>query len=141
MDLKTHDDDILPHIDAGKAPAEGRVALSQEPPSDTLEAKTAVSDSCVTLFSFAGASLKVCFHITGDNITVTVDLSTPFGNITIGKAVINASNPTVKLGGGVAGFKAEATISYDVAKSTLTISGKICAPFAGCKSGSTTIHL
>ena len=141
MDFKTHNDDILAHIDSDNVARENWHVATQKPAADSLEARTAVSNSCITLFSFAGASLKVCFDIAGDNITVSVILSTPLGDVTLGKGVLNASNPTITIGGGFGGFKAEATISYNVSKSELTIGGKICAPIVGCESGSTTIKL
>lgn len=139
MDLKLHSEDILPHIDTTDAGS--AVAFAQEPAEGTLEARTAVSDSCITLFSIAGASIKVCYAISGDNITITAVLDTPIGNITLGKAVLNAQHPKITLGGSIGSFKAEVTVEYDVATSVLKISGKICAPFVGCKSGGTSIHL
>ncbi len=139
MPVTLHHEDTLAHIPSTKAD-EG-VTTTNPAPGHTLEARSAVSDSCITLLSFAGASIKVCYSISGDNITISVVLSTPLGDITIGKAVLNAQNPTVTLGGGFAGFKAEVTLSYDVKTSVLTIEGKVCAPLAGCKSGSVHIHL
>lgn len=141
MPIQHHDNDILPHIDTSMhrlgTPGGSDVTSNAVP----LEQRSALADSCVTLFSFAGASIQVCFSISGNNINLKAVLKTPLGDITLGSATLNPSHPSVTLGGSISGFKAEVTITYDIGKSELCISGKLCAPFLGCKSGSTCIHL
>lgn len=145
MSVRITHEDILPHINANSGHRLGD-AISASVPSDlygglTLAEVVTVSQSCITLLSFSGASIQVCYGISGNSVQVKAVLSTPVGDITLGSATLDAQHPTITLGGGAFGFKAEVTISFDVSTLTLNITASVCAPFVGCKSGSTSIKL
>ena len=125
MAVQYHDTNILAHISDEKS----------------LSAQVASVKGCITLLSFAGLSLEACYSLSGNKITVSVTLKTPLGDVNLGSATLDAANPSIKLHGGLDGFTAEVEFTFDFSNLTLTISGKVCAPLAGCKSGSTTIHV
>lgn len=116
-----HTDDILPHISA----------------PHHLAARASSSHGCVTLLGM----IQVCYTLSNDEVKISVELKTPLGSVSLGSATLNVNNPSVTLGGGIAGFKAEVTISINFQTLELKLCGKLCAPFAGCTSGCTSIHL
>jgi hypothetical protein len=74
-------------------------------------------------------------------ITYTVDLSIPqvtftltLAGINIGGGTINPQHPCVTVGGGAAGFKAEATLCVVPANKQVTYNIQVCVPFLGCKT-------
>lgn len=117
MNLKKHKGDVLEHIN-GK---------------NTLAGQVAVSNACVSLLDV----LKVCADIQGDKVKVTVYLA----GIEIGSGVLDLKNPSITIGGGALGFKAEVKISLKTNPFQIEICGTVCAPIVGCTSGCTTIHL
>ncbi len=117
MGVKTHKTDILGHING----------------PETLAGQAVANAACITLLGV----LKICADIQGENVKITVYLA----GIEIGSGVINLKNPSITIGGGVLGFKAEVKITLKTNPLALEICGKVCAPFAGCESGCTTLHL
>jgi hypothetical protein len=91
-----------------------------------------------TCYSWSAGPLTVqcCVDLSVPNVTVTVTLA----GVTIGRAVLDPQHTSATIGGSVAGFKAEVTLTVDFTAATLTISAEVCAPFVGCKDYSTTIH-
>lgn len=108
---------------------------------NSLSSKVSSVKGCITVISLGVANVKACYSLSGDNINLSVKLDTPLGDINLGSATIDPANPKVTLKGGVDGFKAEVTISFDFSTYELKLCGKVCAPFAGCASGCTSIHL
>lgn len=121
MAITHHEEDILPHINPKGSVGEQAVAAS----------------GCVTVLGL----IQVCWSISGDELNVNATLQTPFGNASLGSVTLSPEHATATLGGGIAGFKAEVTLTFDFSALTLQICGKACAPFAGCKSGCTTINV
>lgn len=107
---------------------------------DSLSARAASVAGCITLFSIGFASLEVCYSVNGDSVYVKVTLKTPVGDVDLGSATLDANNPSVTLGGGIAGFKAEVTLTLHLNVPSLEICGKLCAPWVGCTSGCFTIN-
>lgn len=120
MPIKSHKEDILSHINA----------------AGTLASKVSSTNGCITLLGM----IQVCYAITSDSVKITAKVHTPFGDIDLGSATLDAKHPSITLGGGAFGFKAELTITLTIKDLSLEICGKLCAPFAGCTSGCTTIH-
>ena len=122
-----HPEDILAQIDTKAAPAE--LALSTE--------QVASPSGCITLLSV----ISVCYQVSDNAIDITASLKTPLGDISLGKIHIDPQHPTATIGGGINGFKAEVTATFDFSTRVLELCGKACAPFVGCTSGCTSIHL
>ncbi len=117
MGVKSHKTDILAHIDG----------------PETLAGQVVANAACITLLGV----LKVCADVQGSKVKITVYLA----GIEIGSGVVDLKNPSITIGGGAAGFKAEVKITLKTNPLALEICGKVCAPFVGCKSGCTTLHL
>lgn len=117
MAVTIHKEDVLAHING----------------SETLAGQVATSHSCITLLDV----LKICADVQGDNVHIEVTLM----GIKIGGGTINKDHPSITIGGGALGFKAEVTITLNLNPISLKFCGKVCAPLAGCKSGCTTLHL
>jgi hypothetical protein len=113
--------DLLPHIAGPK----------------TLAGRVVATSACITLLSV----IEVCWRVTNDEIILTATLKTPLGNIPLGEATLSAANNTATLSGSIDGFKAEVTITLNIAGLSLEICGKACAFLAGCAEGCTTISL
>ena len=80
-------------------------------------------------FSIGPLKIDYCVDLAIPQVTFSVFLA----GIKIGGGTINPQHPCVTVGGGVAGFKAEATLCVDPAKKQVTYEIEICAPFVGCK--------
>ncbi len=74
--------------------------------------------------------IEYCVDLSIPQITVNVYLA----GIRIGGGTINPSNPSITIGGGALGFKAEVTLSADFNARQVTYQVEVCAPFAGCKA-------
>jgi hypothetical protein len=116
-----HSNDILPHINA----------------PHHLAARASSTGGCITLLGM----IQVCYTLSADEVKISVELKTPLGDVSLGSATLNASNPSVTLGGGIFGFKAEVTISINFQTLELKLCGKLCVPIGGCTSGCTSVHL
>lgn len=118
MAVTMHKEDVLPHING----------------PETLAGQVAMSHSCITLLDV----LKICADVQGDNVHIDVTLM----GIKIGSGTISKEHPSITIGGGALGFKAEVTITLNIGSPiSIKFCGKVCAPLAGCKSGCTTLHL
>ncbi|WP_299015596.1 hypothetical protein [uncultured Polaribacter sp.] len=100
---------------------------------ESLAGQVTASHACVTLLDV----IKVCASVQGDNVHVEVKLA----GVTIGTGTLNLKNPSIKIGGGAAGFKAEVTITLKENPIALEFCGKVGLPIIGSKSGCTTLHL
>jgi hypothetical protein len=120
-------EDILKEIDTK--------VLTEAP---VLSAEQVASPAgCITLLGV----IEICYQVAHNAIDITVYLTTPIGKILIGHIHLDPQHPSVTIGGGVDGFKAEVTATFDFGTHVLKLCGKACAPFVGCKSGCTEIHL
>ena len=80
-------------------------------------------------FSVSVLTIKYCVDLSVPQISVEIYLS----GVKIGGGTINPSNPTITIGGGALGFKAEVTLSADFSKDQVSYKITLCAPFVGCK--------
>ncbi len=109
---------------------------------DSVAAKSASFNGCVTLLPFGLANLTVCYSLSGDSLKLTPTLNTPVGNVPLGEInFIPHSGTAGKLEGSIGGFKAEIQAFFDFAGLSLSIDASICVPFLGCESGSINIAL
>jgi len=76
----------------------------------------------ITLFGFLKISWSVDLAI--PQVTVTISLSTPFGDKTIGSATINPQNLCAIIGGSFLGFTAKVTICIDIPNKNVTYDAK-----------------
>ncbi|PYQ27007.1 MAG: hypothetical protein DMF56_21900 [Acidobacteria bacterium] len=81
-------------------------------------------------FSVSALTIKYCIDLAIPQVSVEVYL---FG-ARIGGGVINPSNPSITIGGSVAGFKAEVKLTADFTKNQVTYNITLCAPIVGCKN-------
>ncbi len=86
-------------------------------------------------FSVSALTIKYCLDLSIPQITIEVYLA----GVRIGGGTINAQNPSITIGGSVAGFKAEVTLKADFSKDNVTYSITLCAPIVGCKNYSGTL--
>lgn len=80
-------------------------------------------------FSISALTIKYCVDLSVPEITIEIYLL----GVKIGGGTINKNNPTLTLGGSVAGFKAEVTLTADFSKDQITYKITLCAPIVGCK--------
>ena len=99
---------------------------------ETLAGQVATNSACVSMLDV----LKVCASLSGDSVNVKLYLS----GVEIASGTVSASHPSITIGGGAAGFKAEVTITLDMAGPSLKICGKVSALFWS-KKGCSTVHL
>jgi hypothetical protein len=102
---------------------------------ESLEAKAVAISGSITLLGV----IQLSWDISGDSISVSATLTTPLGNVNLGSVTLDPQHTTAQLGGGLLGFKAEVDLTFDYSQLILQITATACAPFAGCKQGSTTI--
>ena len=88
-----------------------------------------VLESISHSISFGPLTIKASLDLQTLEITFEVYLV----GVKIGSGVLDPSNPSVKIKGGVAGFKAEVQLSADFNKKQVTYKVEVCAPLAGCK--------
>jgi hypothetical protein len=81
-------------------------------------------------------------------VSVTIDLSAPSVDIVVsllgqqvGRAELDPEHTEAKIGGSVAGFKAEVDATMNFSSLELALEAEVCAPIIGCKSAQTTLHL
>jgi hypothetical protein len=87
----------------------------------------ALQQTCHTL-DVGPLTIELCFDPTARTVTVTVTL---FGTVIL-RRVLDATNPTVTVGGSVDSFKAQVTVTLDLGRGVVSISGEFCAPLVGC---------
>lgn len=81
-------------------------------------------------FSVGPVTIKYCVDLTVPQITVEVYVL----GVRIGGGTINPSNPSITIGGSVAGFTVQATLTADFKARQLTYQIKVCVPVLGCKT-------
>lgn len=86
-------------------------------------------------FSVGPVRINYCVDLGIPQITVELYLA----GVRIGGGTINPQHPTITVGGSVAGFKVEATLSADFNARQITYSITVCAPIFGCKTYSGTL--
>lgn len=86
-------------------------------------------------FSLGPITLQYCVDSSIPQVTFNVTLLG--GNI--GSGVLNAQHPSATLGGSIAGFKAEVTLTADFQAEQVTYAITLCTPFGGCKNYSGTL--
>lgn len=127
------ENDTLSHIEYGDK-------IDADDPK-LLRNQVSATNGRIVIVSAFGCSLVLDWSFGADGVHVRVVLETPVGSITIIDTTLNASNPSITLGGSIDSFKAEATITFDFSKLELTGTGEICAPFVGCKKGSFSLKV
>src|SRR5512133_4389174 len=108
----------------------GNVIKADDP--SLLRNQVSSTDGRVVIVSAFGCSLVLNYSFGALDIHVTVVLETPVGSITIINVNLDPTNPTIKLGGIIDSFKAEASVSFSFSSLELTATGEICAPLVGC---------
>ena len=134
MNVASTKEDTLAHIDYQDA------NLKVDDPN-LLVNKVSSTGGQIVIVSAFGCSLVLNYSFGAMSLQVTVVLQTPVGSITIINAELDPNNPTVNLGGSIGPFKAEATVSFNFGTMVLSVSGQVCAPLVGCKTGSASIHV
>lgn len=143
MTAKNAAQDLLPHISYEHEPPPAPTAasiLSLAPLAGSLLERVASTDGSITVIAAFGCSVVLNYGLSTSSIQVTVKLQTPVGSGTLGSATLDASHPTVKLGGPVGPFKAEVDVSFDSSTLILATDATICA-FAGCRTGHVEVHV
>ncbi|CCI26948.1 MULTISPECIES: hypothetical protein [Microcystis] len=135
MQVTTTQADLLPHISTEQGVPQ---AATMEVPTSATVAQEAVSGS-YTFFGFLEVDYSL--SISPPQIKVDLFINALGQKIRIAGVDLNPNHPTAKIGGSALGFKAEVELSFDFNTYILTIKATGCAPFVGCKTGSTTIHL
>jgi hypothetical protein len=79
-------------------------------------------------FSVSVLTIKYCVDLAIPQISVEIYLA----GVKIGGGTINPNNPSITIGGGALGFKAEVTLTADFTKNQVTYKITLCAPFVGC---------
>ena len=79
-------------------------------------------------FSISALTIKYCLDLSVPEITIEIYLL----GVKIGGGTINPTNPSITIGGSVAGFKAEVTLTADFTKNQITYKITLCAPIVGC---------
>ncbi len=116
MAVKTHNTDILDHING----------------PETLAGQAVANSACISLLEV----IKVCADLQGESVKLKVYLA----GVEIGSGTIDLAHPTITFGGGALGYKAEITITLETNPFALKICGKVSSPF-GSKSGCTILNL
>lgn len=79
-------------------------------------------------FSVGPLTINYCIDPSGPQVTFTITLA----GVKIGSGTLNAQTPTVTIGGSVAGFTAQVTLTADFSASQVTYDITLCAPIVGC---------
>jgi len=100
---------------------------------------------CVSILTFYGASLEVCYDVVTDGVVVKAVLKTPVGDVTVASGKLTIENSSIKVEQGIDGFKGGVELTYDAALRSIKLCGSIKykIPLDGTqtKRGCTTINL
>ena len=107
----------------------------------SLRNQVSSTDGRIVIVAGFGCSLVLTYSVSFSGVNVSLVLETPVGNVTIGSGTLDASHPSITVGGSIGKFKAEATISFDVGTKVLNAAGEVCVPVLGCKKGGISLHL
>ena len=80
--------------------------------------------------SFSVGPLEIEYSVDTQNLEISVEVD--LAGVQIGSGTLSASNPSLTLGGGVAGFKAEVTLTASFNQKQVTYALELCAPILGC---------
>lgn len=148
MKVTTTQTDLLPHIPTNNGlPSEINVsvaptAVAAASEVSAMAAQSNASEAVSGSYKFFGFfEVDYSLSISPPEVKVDLYITALGGKVRIAGVDLNPNHPTAKIGGSALGFKAEATLTYDFSTSVLTIQATGCAPFVGCKTGSTQIHL
>jgi|688.fasta_scaffold878249_1 hypothetical protein len=136
MQVTTSASDLLPHIALNEGTS-SPINLS----TAAVAANTALEGVSGSYTFFTYLEVDYSLSISPPDVKVDLFINALGQKIRIAGADLNPNNPTAKIGGSILGFKAEVVLTFDFNTYNLTIQATGCAPFAGCKTGSTTIHL
>ncbi len=132
MLVTTTETDLLTHINAN-------VPLPPVPVSPPSIPSVEDTSGSYKFFSF----FEIDWSLSTSPISVTVNLYADvpiFGKVKLAGGTIDASHPTITIGGGAHGFKAEVKLSFDFSTYMLSVTATACA-FGKCKQGNFSIHL
>ncbi len=87
--------------------------------------------------SFSVSELKIDYSI--DVSALSIRFQITLAGVNIGGGTIDPSHPTMTIGGGVAGFKAEVTITADFTNKEVEHTTELCVPGLGCKDHNGTL--
>lgn len=140
MQVTTTQTDLLSHIPTNEGVPESAniVTSSIATSTETTSFAEGVSGS-YTFFGFLEVDYSL--SISPPQVKVDVFINALGQKIRIAGVDLNPNNPTAKIGGSALGFKAEVELAFDFNTYILKITATGCAPFVGCKSGSTSVHL
>ncbi|HEX6036408.1 hypothetical protein [Longimicrobium sp.] len=79
-------------------------------------------------FSLGPITIQYCVDPGVPQVTYTVTLL----GVSIGSGVLDTNDPSVTLGGSVAGFKAQITLAASFTEDQVTYDITLCTPFGGC---------
>jgi len=96
--------------------------------------KAALAQFCNSV-TIGPVKINYCIDTAVPQITIDVYVS----GTRIGGGTINTSNPTITIGGSVAGFKAEVTLTANFSAKNVTYSITVCVPIFGCTAYSGTL--
>ncbi|HVR39890.1 MAG TPA: hypothetical protein VMU84_12410 [Thermoanaerobaculia bacterium] len=95
---------------------------------------TALQHYCNS-FTLGPLKINYCIDPTVPQATFQISLA----GAQIGSGTINAQNPSVTIGGSIAGFTAQVALTAAFSKSQLDYDITLCAPIAGCKQYTGTL--
>lgn len=133
-------EDLLPHI-ANQQPVGHALTATTDAANLPLHDQVSAIRGQIVLIAAFGCSVVLSYDVQATMIQVDLTLQTPLGNVSLGHAQLDPQHPSITLGGSVAGFKAEVTLSFDFSTLELTGTATVCAPFVGCKKGSFSFRL
>jgi hypothetical protein len=81
-------------------------------------------------FSVGPVRINYCVDLTVPQVTFEVYVV----GVRIGGGTLNAANPTITIGGSVAGFTVEANLTVDFSARQITYSIRVCVPVLGCRT-------
>lgn len=96
----------------------------------------------VVIVAEAGFSLVLTYALSGSGLAIGLELDTPVTDISLGSAQLDASHPSVHLGGSFGfGVNAEVSLGFDVGASELTVEYDFSAPGIGEVKGRKTLSV
>jgi hypothetical protein len=134
MKPQLYEEDTLIHIEYS-----GDVIQVDDP--SLLRNQVSSTEGQIVIVAAFGCSLVLEYSFGAINLKVRVVLKTPVGNVTIISVHLDPEHPSIKLGGSIDGFKAEAAVSFNFSNFELAATGEVCAPVLGCKRGSAHVKV
>lgn len=133
MPITTYKEDLLPEIQY-ETELEQQSMESMEMEAHEPELAAAIHLSgCVSLIG----PIQVCYDV--NTSTPSAVISLKVAGTTVFSGQINPSKPCVSFKGSVGVAKFDLAVCLKVAEKRITLSGKACVVFAGCKSFNITL--